>query len=192
MTSTSVKTVSNKQIQTAADLSPEERARVFSESLADCRGMLLSVIRRAVAGAEAEDLLQTAVTAAWARFPQFRFDSKVSTWLYAFTIRVCMTHIGSNKHVYSDDWASQADGMQLVSGQPPEPELKLIATRLAERVGEALDELPPVVSKIVRLNLIEGLIATEIANKLGLGIFEVERKLAAGRSSVRRALNSEV
>lgn len=182
-----------KTAHTAADLSPEDRARLFTESLADCRDMLMGVIRRAAADAEAEDLLQTAVAAAWARFPQFRFESKVSTWLCAFTIRVCMAHVSSKKLVYLDDWSpcSDAHQIKLVGGQPPEPELQLIAARLAENVSAALAALPPLDSKIVRLNLLEGLSTSEIAIKLGLPRPAVSRRLTEGRACVRRALGSE-
>lgn len=76
----------------------KERAHQFTEQIASCTGIILKICRLYGNGEEdRNDLRQDILLNAWSSFPQFRGESKFSTWLYKVALNTAMGRLRKNR-----------------------------------------------------------------------------------------------
>ena len=148
-----------------------ERAEHF---VAEWEEFVLSCIRR-MRIADEEDVLNRVFFRALNALPNFRKDSKISTWLYRITYREGLRHIerqksSTQKEVPLIEADNQVD--------PGESALEVLERReTAEGVQWALSKLPVRDREILALRYLEELKTTEMALRLNVPLGTVKARI---------------
>lgn len=140
--------------------------------------------------ATASDLFQESVIRFWRGLPSFRGTSKLSTWLYKVTYRVCLDSLNSadrKREWVSIDEDFEVSGHELVdeSGSGKKLEDKVAAK---EAVQKALEKLPPEWRAIVVMFYWKGLSLEEIAEITERPVNTVKVYLHRARAALREVL----
>lgn len=144
---------------------------------------------RALAGPrrDLDDLVQAAAERLLRALPQFRHDSKLSTFAYSVAYRTLLDH---------DRWyRRQARRLFHLEDRPfVEPvaehdtEDAAVAARRARVLYEALDQLPAEKRAVVVLYELEGFTANEVATITGASEGTVRSRLRDGKARLTRLL----
>ncbi len=135
---------------------------------------------------DAEDAAQEVFLKAYTGLASFRGDSKLSVWLYRITGNVCTDMLRRRRETVS---LSQEND----EGEPLELELPdvrfdpvALAERhdLRERIGAALQALPPEAREILLLRELGGASYDEIAETLGLDLGTVKSRIFRARKKL--------
>ncbi|MCE2734466.1 MAG: RNA polymerase sigma factor [Flammeovirgaceae bacterium] len=89
--------------------------------------------------ADAEDVVQEACVKWWRHFAQFKHQAKLSTWLYALTLRTCMDYTKTASYKKRKRQQPETHAMQIASTETPAKMLE--ANELAERFKKAAETL---------------------------------------------------
>jgi RNA polymerase sigma-70 factor, ECF subfamily len=130
-----------------------------------------------------DDALQEAYVKAFRALPQFRGDSKLSTWLYRITYNVCLDELAASRRVVwlpLENVAEQADPRAAV----PES----MATR--RELATALERLPAEERAAVLLVDAQGFAYREAGEVLGVPEGTIASRLNRARAFLRTALES--
>ena len=165
------------------------------------RGYLKSILRRfAETEAIAEDLLQETFFQALRSLPDFRGDSKLSTWLYSIAKNVALARYRKDKRRSPLEEetltrvAAQSDGHPGdPSGTAPSWDPAEQTTRNEEKtlVHEALEELSENYREVIKLRDLEELSTEETAEKLGLTRVNVRVRLHRARTKLEGVLENQ-
>ena len=142
-----------------------------------------SALRMCGSAAAAEDVAQEAFLAAWRNLPQFRGDSRFSTWLYKLTTHAAIDYLRREKrHEVSDiDDVTVADD----ASNPQETAERREAQSAVRR---ALMALSPEYREIVLLRYMQELSYEEISSLLKLPPGTVKSRLSRAKGQLRDIL----
>ena len=167
----------------------------------DNRGYLKSILRRFTeTEAIAEDLLQETFFQALRSLPDFRGDSKLSTWLYSIAKNVALARYRKDKRRSPLEEetltrvAARSDGHPgNPSGTAPSWDPAEQTTRNEEKtlVHEALEELSDNYREVIKLRDLEELSTEEAAEKLGLTRVNVRVRLHRARKKLEGVLENQ-
>jgi RNA polymerase sigma factor (sigma-70 family) len=151
-------------------LNPERAERFVNE----WEGFVLSCIRR-MRIADEEDVLYRIFYRALNALPDFRGDSKISTWLYRITWREGVRHIQKQKSAARMETPiEEADN----SPDPGESVLEVLERQeTAGHVQRALSKLPVKDREILALKYLEDLKLNELAQRLDLPVGTVKARI---------------
>ena len=156
-----------------------ERAEHFVN---EWEGFVLSCIRR-MRIADEEDVLYRVFFRALNALPNFRSDSKISTWLYRITWREGLRHIQKQKS------SAQKEVPIIEADDQPDPGesvLEILERReTAERVQWALSKLPVKDREILALRYLEELKTTEMALRLNMPLGTVKARIHRALARLR-------
>jgi RNA polymerase sigma-70 factor (ECF subfamily) len=145
------------------------------------RALLSYLIGQIGSPAAAEDLLQEVMLAVWQGAPQFRAESKVTTWLLSIAHHRAVTarqRLPSAEGLLHENIAAESAG-------PPEM-LERQADRV--RVQAALQQLPPDQRAVLELIFYHDLSGPEAAEVLGVSIGTVKSRLHRAKTRLGRLL----
>lgn len=137
--------------------------------------------------AEAEDLVQEAISKALRAFDSFEQDTNFKAWIFRIlrnTFLTSRTGIAASRTVFLEDQPevfSMSD-----EGLTPEDHLIRLGNQAA--VQEALEQLPPVLREVLLLCDAEELKYKDIAMILGLPIGTVMSRISRARQALRQLL----
>ena len=166
------------------------------------RGFLRSVLRRFTETEEtARDLLQETFFQALRSLPNFRGESKLSTWLYSVAKNVALARYRDDKRRSPLEEetltrvAAHRDGRPAPpSGVAPSWNPAEETTRNEEKalVHDALEELSTNYRQVIELRDLEELSTKETAERLGLTRVNVRVRLHRARKKLKEALDGRV
>lgn len=166
------------------------------------RGFLRSVLRRFTETEEtARDLLQETFFQALRSLPDFRGESKLSTWLYSVAKNVALARYRDDKRRSPLEEetltrvAAHRDGRPAPpSGEAPSWNPAEETTRNEEKalVHDALEELSTNYRQVIELRDLEELSTKETAERLGLTRVNVRVRLHRARKKLKEALDGRV
>jgi RNA polymerase sigma-70 factor (ECF subfamily) len=159
-----------EQIDRYLPLTPERAERFVEE----WEGFVLSYIHR-MRIMDTEDVLYRVFYRALNGLPDFRGESKISTWLYGITWREGLRHIQKGKRFEQEE-------AQIIEAEtqsdPGESVLEVLERReTAEHVQWALSKLPFKDREILALRYLEELKTTELAQRLNIPIGTVKARI---------------
>jgi len=159
-----------EQMNRYLPLNPERAEKFVNE----WEGYVLSCIRR-MRIADEEDVLYSIFYRALNALPDFRGDSKISTWLYRITWRESVRHIQKQKSsARMETPIDEADD----APDPGESVLEVLERReTAEHVQRALSKLPVKDREILALKYLEDLKINELAQQLDMPIGTVKARI---------------
>jgi RNA polymerase sigma factor (sigma-70 family) len=154
--------------------------RAFTEQIENNKGIIFKVIRLYVNNVEDErDLLQEILFQAWRSYPNFRGQSKFSTWLYRIGLNTVLTF--KRKPGIVTPHEDLAELKPSVDGKNPQEE--------TEALYMAIRELNEIGRMIVTLHL-DGYENEEIAEICGLTKNNVAVKLHRTKEVLQKKLKA--
>lgn len=141
---------------------------------------------------EAEDLAQEAFLRLHRSLPEFRGDSRISTWLYRTTTRLAIDHLRRERlkrklfFFRQDDEAP--DPVELARDTRSDPGQELITQEAMKSLRKSLGKLSSRQQVIFTLRHYEGLSLKEIADHLALETGTVKAHLHRAVTQLRRDL----
>jgi RNA polymerase sigma-70 factor (ECF subfamily) len=136
--------------------------------------------------ASAEDALQETLLNVFRGLPNFRGESKISTWIGRITINVClgMLRKGKNRlYVDLEDDSTMELPAEVNAASDPLEHTSLAETRAG--IEEAFRRMSPKQSVVVRLHDMEGRTIQEIARMLHCPLGTVKSRLFYGRQEFK-------
>jgi RNA polymerase sigma-70 factor (ECF subfamily) len=207
--------VSDAVLASPADLALVERLRAGDETafmmlVEQHQAAMLRIARMYVSSrAVAEEVVQEAWLGILKGLDRFEGRSSLRTWMYRIVANIAKTraqrdgrsipfsalegdHAGSG---VDPEWFQGADERSPGGWRThPEdwrgvPEERLEAHETLERIGRAIDDLPPMQAEVLRLRDVLGWSSEEVRNALELSETNKRVLLHRARSRVRRALH---
>jgi RNA polymerase sigma-70 factor (ECF subfamily) len=160
------------------------------------RDYIEGVLHRYSADAEiAKDLVQETFFQVLRSLPDFRGDSKLTTWLHSIAKNVALTRYRKDKrHSFLEEETLEHVRMASTAGAPssPYPDPAEGAERGEENnlLYEAMDELSENYREIIRLRDLEEKSTKEVAEQLGLTRVNVRVRLHRARGALQEVLES--
>lgn len=160
------------------------------------RDYIEGVLRRYSADAEiAKDLVQETFFQVLRSLPDFRGDSKLTTWLHSIAKNVALARYREDKrHSFLEEETLEHVRMASTAGEPSSPYLDPAeGTERGEEnnlLYEAMDELSENYREIIRLRDLEEKSTKEVAEQLGLTRVNVRVRLHRARGALQEVLES--
>ena len=150
--------------------------------------------RRMLNSADAEDVVQEALLAAFLKLDTLREPHRFRSWLFGIVANLSRTRIRSNREGYFEDlygggWAVSGFGFD---GTEPSAELVHETRELHALVVGALECLPIEQQQAVRLHYLEGLRLWEMAALTKTPAGTLKARLHHAREKLRSALASQL
>ncbi|HVE84581.1 MAG TPA: sigma-70 family RNA polymerase sigma factor [Myxococcales bacterium] len=145
---------------------------------------------------EALEVVQEIFVSVHQALPTFRFDSKVSTWIYRISKNHCLNRLkylarrGRGRSDELDGVSEEA--LAEAAGAPPRPDEALQAEAERALVQKAIARLEPDQRMLVALRDIEGLSYEEMVDVTGLPLGTVKSRLHRAREKLAEYLVQEV
>lgn len=144
--------------------------------------MLMSVCRRYVGMAQAEDMLQDSFIRIFQYLGQYRFEGSFEGWARRICVNTCIRHIQQSRRLTVE---YNAD---LLPDPPIEPEA--LHQLQANELLRLIDQIPDGYRMVFNLNVIEGYAHKEIAEMLGIEESSSRSQLTKARKYLQRFLTS--
>ena len=162
--------------------------RAFTEIVEQYSDLAYSVAFRMLRNAEdAEDAVQEAYISAFKALPNFKGQSKLSTWLYRIVVNACLMKIRKDKSrakYISEKGYDDA----IVYDWKNDPEEAAVNSELRSTLEGGLDLLSPDLRAAVVLRDIQGLSTEESAEALNISIASLKSRLHRARILLRKHL----
>ena len=136
---------------------------------------------------DAEDAVQEAYISAFKALPNFKGQSKLSTWLYRIVVNACLMKIRKEKSrakYISENLFDDA----LVYDWKNDPEEAAVNSELRSTLEGGLEVLSPDLRAAVVLRDIQGLSTEESAEALNISIASLKSRLHRARIILRKHL----
>jgi RNA polymerase sigma-70 factor (ECF subfamily) len=165
----------------------------FEQLVKQHTGKIIGLAWRLVGNREeAEDLAQEAFLRLHRSLPDFRGDSRISTWLYRTTTRLAIDHLRreriKRKLFFFRQNNDAPDLVDLASDARNDPGRELLAQEAMKSLRRSLGKLSSRQQVIFTLRHYEGLALKEIAEHLGLETGTVKVHLHRAVTQLRRDL----
>lgn len=128
-------------------------------------------------GADAEDALQEALTAAWQHLDKFRGDAKFSTWMHRIAANAALSVVRRRRDVILDDFDLEDTGRDAYREFDD-----------TDRVQAALRTIPNDFRAALVLREYGGLTYEEIATHQGIPVATVKSRLNRAKKALAEAL----
>ena len=151
-----------------------------------------SVVRRQLRRlrAEEDEVLYRVFDRALGALPEFRGDSRISTWLYRITYREGLRYLERQKRLeYREVPIEAAEGM--AGSDRDDPERLLERRESAASVERALGLLDPRDRELLALRFLEDLKLAEVADRLEMPLGTVKTRIHRVLTRLRQELNDE-
>lgn len=144
---------------------------------------------------EAQDVTQEVFLSCFRNLGLFRFESRLSTWLYRVTANTVKNHWKYHQrrqrehHVSLDERIE--DGPSLAEQIPdpnPGPRIQAENLEMAQLVRERMAQLMPEHLEVLAMRFRQGLAYEEIAQVLGCSLGTVKSRISRARGQLREAM----
>ncbi|SRR5579883_1560493 len=157
--------------------------QAFTDLVLRCEPTLCRVARRIVGDADAMDVVQDALLAAYCRISSFSGRS-FEAWLVRIVINCAYMFLRSAKRSHEGFVGSQADAASYAPAAR-EPEAWMCRSEVWQALATGLRMLPPEQRLIVVLRDVHGLSYEEIAAAAHIPVGTVRSRLSRGRAGMR-------
>lgn len=137
-------------------------------------------------GADADEAAQEAFLAAWKGLPNFRGESKFSTWLYQLVNHAAIDLLRREKRHAAGDM-EEVDAPD----SAPSPQQQAERNEQRQAVRDAVLQLPPEQRQVVVLRFMEELSYEEIGAALHLPVGTVKSRLNRAKAALREILSQK-
>ena len=142
--------------------------------------LLMSICRRYVGSANAEDVLQDSFIRIFQYLAQYRHDGSFEGWIRRVCVNTCIRYLEKAKRLQVE---YVADGMPEYAVEPD-----IIHKMSADELLLLIDKLPDGYRAVFNLSVIEGFHHKEIAGMLGIEESSSRSQLTKARKYIQRSL----
>lgn len=135
--------------------------------------------------ADAEEAAQEAFIAAWRGLPNFRGESKFSTWLYQLASHAAIDLLRREKRQIAAEDITEVNAPD----NAPDPQQRVEQSEQRQAVRDAIWQLTPEYRQIVVLRFLQELSYEEIGTALKLPVGTVKSRLNRARSQLKEILS---
>ncbi len=168
---------------------PVDLERQLTEIVEQYSDLAYSIAFRMLRNAEdAEDAVQEAYISAFKALPNFKGQSKLSTWLYRIVVNACLMKIRKDKS-RAKYLSEKAFDDAIVYDWKNDPEEAAVNSELRSMLESGLDLLSPDLRAVVVLRDIQGLSTEESAEALDISIASLKSRLHRARIMLRKHLD---
>jgi RNA polymerase sigma-70 factor (ECF subfamily) len=145
----------------------------------------------------AEELTQDIFVRTYNSLPDFRGDSKVSTWIFRIATNACLDHFRSKsyKKHQKTDLLSTEELLEATlpddGAKPPTAEEELIHAEMSSCVRGYIDDLSEEYRAVILLHDLQGLTNPEIASITGTTLENVKIRLHRARCKMKEVFSSK-
>ncbi len=139
-----------------------------------------------VNGAQAEELVQEALLRLWRRAELFDpARASLATWLFRIARNLYLDSLRGEPH-----WLPMQEGLDWMEENPDD--VDSTAEAFADHAGlkRAIDSLPPVQARLIRMSYFEAKSHSEIAQELGMPLGSVKSSLRRAFAKLQAGLGS--
>jgi len=155
-----------------------EQKRIFGEWLTQHKGIFFKIVRSfAFTPHDQDDLFQEISLQVWKSIPDFRGDSKPSTWIYRVALYTASTWVRNEKKQLQTESITDVEHTLTISSQPHDERLDWLYEQIAQ--------LSPI-DRSVCLLLLDGFSYKEIAALLGISESNVGVKIHRIKQHLRQ------
>jgi RNA polymerase sigma factor (sigma-70 family) len=169
----------------------------FAELVRSQQRLVWHVVQRVVRNAEdSRELVQETFLRVHRALPQFRGDSRLSTWVARIAWTLAVRHAGTGRiqtvaapegNDESSDHSPWPPEL-LHAADPQDVQAEVAQAQLMARLRQAIDTLPPVQRVAITLHHLHDMPIPEIADVTGEPVGTVKSHLFRGRAVLKRAL----
>jgi RNA polymerase sigma-70 factor, ECF subfamily len=146
---------------------------------------------------DAMDIAQDAFIKVHRYLKNFQGSSSFYTWLYRIVVNLCIDHLrrsGKRINMEFDDKIGHqdhlADGNNMMANRNDTNPVKMLGRKeLANRIQEAVDELPPYHRAVIVMREIEGLSYSEMAKAMNVSKGTIMSRLHHARQKLQQSLS---
>lgn len=150
------------------------------------QSLAYSVAFRFLGSAEdAEDVVQEAFVRVWKHLPKYRFDVKLSTWLYRIVVNLCLDVLKSSQRKQQKDNVEMNEKWSFNNSTA---DREVHARELHALIQEAASELTPKQKAVFILRDLEGLLVEEVCSMLSMSAGNVKSNLYYARQQMGEKL----
>lgn len=161
----------------------------FTEIVDQYADLAYSVAIRMLRNPEdAEDAVQEAYISAFKALPNFKGQSKLSTWLYRIVVNACLMKLRKDKS-RAKYLSEKSFDDAIVYDWKNDPEEAAVNSELRSMLESGLDVLSPDLRAAVVLRDIQGLSTEESAEALDISIASLKSRLHRARIALRAHLD---
>lgn len=142
--------------------------------------LLMTICRRYVGSANAEDVAQDSFIRIFQYLVQYRNDGSFEGWIRRICVNTCIRHLEKAKRLQVDLTGEN------MPEYPVEPDV--ISKMSADELMNIIDKLPDGYRTVFNLNVIEGFQHKEIADMLGIEESSSRSQLTKARKYIQRSL----
>jgi RNA polymerase sigma-70 factor (ECF subfamily) len=136
--------------------------------------------------AEAEELIQEILLAAYQAMPVFEGRSTVRTWLYTIARRTCSKALQKRRR--RDLLGPCSEDLLLLATDAKDPQQALESSESHDRLRRAVGGLPPTQKEVLLLRFVSGLRYREVGQICGISEEAARQRASAGLRRLRRDL----
>ncbi len=162
----------------------------FTEIVEQYSDLAYSVAFRMLRNADdAEDAVQEAYISAFKALPNFKGQSKLSTWVYRIVVNTCLMKIRKDKSRAKYLSEKEYDDA-IVYDWKNDPEEAAVNSELRSTLESGLDLLSPDLRAAVVLRDIQGLSTEEASEALAISVASLKSRLHRARILLRKHLDA--
>jgi RNA polymerase sigma factor (sigma-70 family) len=161
----------------------------FESLVKEFQAMVVHIVSRMVLDpADREDLYQDVFMKVYQNLADFRFESKLSTWIATIANNTCLNHLRKKRESPLEETFPGIESADQLPGNHVMPDENVERSDLALRLQSEIDRMPPHFRAIVTLYHLEGMSYGEIAEVLNLPEGTVKSHLFRGRRLLKERL----
>lgn len=147
---------------------------------------------------EARDVAQEAFVKVYKYLDHFKGDASFYTWLYRITVNICIDVLRRKGSAKGDDHVEFDEGVRFDTSEAnigalgtrlgTNPQKSALRKELADRITEAINQIPEAHRKILLLREVEGMSYEELAQTLNIPKGTVMSRLFHARLKMQKIL----
>lgn len=142
---------------------------------------------------DAEDITQEVFFTIYKNIKDFKFESKISTWIYRIAVNRSLNHIRKRKlsrmfNKISLKEESKSEEIEIPASEDFSADFKIIAKEKKNIISKTLNRLPSNQRVAFTLYNIEGFTYEEIAEIMGCSISAVESRIHRAKMNLQKKL----
>jgi len=166
--------------------------RAFAELVDHYKAMVFTIINRMIFNKSIiEDLAQQVFIRVYKGVPNFRGESKLSTWIYRITYNVCLAEISLKRNQYEFVSLDENNIESNIAINCKNPEEIMSGIELSATIKKVVNKLPPQYKMAITLYYFEQMPYKEIGEVMGLPMGTVKTYLHRAKKYLRNMLVKE-
>lgn len=146
------------------------------------------VFRMVKSKSDREDICQEVFVKVYQNLGNFRFDSKLSTWIARIAYTTCLNFIDKKKLPLYDDLGDEDRNFEPVGDDAERPDFRFADSELSDILKTEIDNIPPVYRTIVTLYHLDEMSYAEIAGIMKMPEGTVKSYLYRARKLLKERL----